>query len=334
VLLPVDTFAGGGVGSSDSLETTFVDSSGCFTFLWENDAFTFARTDGHYSNGMRLSYVTGEDRVGGLLASTGRLLRMGSGDGHLRASLAVGQSLFTPEDISNPDPIPDDRPYAAWLYGSLGLVADNRRGVTMLALSLGMVGPSAGGEEAQKWVHDLIGSPEPLGWANQLQDEFTVQFSFWRLWRPLPRPEASAKGGRITTEILPHVETELGNVFVSGAGGGTFRIGSNLPADYGPPRIQPAVPGSEFFIPSRGLAWYFFAGVEGRVVLHNLFLDGNTFQESLSVDRNVLVGDVQAGLALTLGRARGAFTYVIRSKEFSTQNRADQFGAVSLSFRF
>jgi len=46
------------------------------------------------------------------------------------------------------------------------------------------------------------------------------------------------------------------------------------------------------------------------------------------------VGDVQAGLALTLGRARGAFTYVIRSKEFETQRAADQFGAILFSFRF
>jgi len=301
---------------------------------WENDAFTFVHTDGHYSNGLRLTYMTGEDRTGSLLASVGRVFPMIPDHGHLRASYSLGQSLFTPEDISNPDPIPDDRPYAAWLYGSMGLIADNRRGLATLELSLGVVGPSAGGEAVQKWVHEFIGSPEPMGWHNQLQNEFTVQLSGWRLWRKPLGGNAEARGGGIGADALPHLGAELGNVFVYGSGGVTFRVGSNLPGDYGPPRIRPSVPGSEFFVPSRGLAWYFFAGCEGRVVLRNLFLDGNTFKLSMSVDKEPLVGDVQAGLALTLGRARGAFTYVIRSKEFETQRAADQFGAILLSFRF
>lgn len=255
-------------------------------------------------------------------------------DGRLRMSFALGQSIYTPEDISNPDPIPDDRPYAGWLYASLGLMAGNGGGLGTLGLSLGLVGPSAGGEQVQKWVHDLIQSPDPLGWDNQLQDEFTLQLSGWRLWRSVLAGHPDDPGDGPGADLFTHAGAELGNAFVYGAAGAAFRVGNRVPDDYGPPRIRPAFPGSEFFVPSRGLAWYFFAGFEGRLVLHNIFLDGNTFKESQSVDRNPWVGDVQAGVALTLGRLRGAFTYVIRSKEFSTQRKPDQFGAIVFSYRF
>jgi lipid A 3-O-deacylase len=47
-----------------------------------------------------------------------------------------------------------------------------------------------------------------------------------------------------------------------------------------------------------------------------------------------LVGDVVYGAAITFDRMRIAFTHVIRSREYSTQTKADQFSAVDLSFRF
>ena len=112
------------------------------------------------------------------------------------------------------------------------------------------------------------------------------------------------------------------------------RLGRRLPHDYGPPRIQPSLPGSGFFVPQNGFGWYLFAGVEGRAVARNIFLDGNTFRDSRSVDKEPLVGDLQFGFALTWSDVRLGYTHVLRTREFKTQGKTSEFGAVSLSIQF
>jgi hypothetical protein len=113
-----------------------------------------------------------------------------------------------------------------------------------------------------------------------------------------------------------------------------LRIGYDLPADYGPPRVRPSLPGSDFFIPQKKLGWYLFAGVEGRAVVRNIFLDGNTFVDSHSVDKKPFIGNLQTGLALIYGDVRLSYTHVFNTREFEGQQEAGEFGAVSLSYRF
>jgi hypothetical protein len=135
-------------------------------------------------------------------------------------------------------------------------------------------------------------------------------------------------------DVTPHVGGALGNVFTHLATGFTIRIGDDLPNDYGPPRIRPSLPGSDFFVTDDPFGWYLFVGVEGRLVGRNIFLDGNTFTDSHSVDKKRIVGDLQAGLAMTAGDARISYTYVLRAREFEGQNNKDGFGSINLSYRF
>lgn len=99
-------------------------------------------------------------------------------------------------------------------------------------------------------------------------------------------------------DVIPHFGGSLGNVFTYAAAGLTVRIGPDLDEDFGSPRIRPSLPGGGFFRSKKGFNWYLFAGIEGRLILHNIFLDGNTFSSSHSVDKKLWVGDLQAGLAI------------------------------------
>ncbi|MBU6297429.1 MAG: DUF2219 family protein [Alphaproteobacteria bacterium] len=98
-------------------------------------------------------------------------------------------------------------------------------------------------------------------------------------------------------------------------------------------RIEPSLPGSNFFEPTSDFSAYVFVGIDGRAIARNIFLDGNTWQSSRSVAKKNLVGDLELGAAMTFARVRLAFTHVFRSREYASQTSADQFGAVSLSFR-
>jgi lipid A 3-O-deacylase len=66
----------------------------------------------------------------------------------------------------------------------------------------------------------------------------------------------------------------------------------------------------------------------------NIFLDGNTFEDSRSVDKKILVGDLEAGIAITFGDVRLAYTHVYRTEEFHGQEDADLFGTLNLTIRF
>jgi len=74
--------------------------------------------------------------------------------------------------------------------------------------------------------------------------------------------------------------------------------------------------------------------VDGRAVARNVFLDGNTWRESRSVDKETLVGDLQWGAAVTWKGVRASYTHVRRTREFETQGPSSDFGAFAVSVAF
>jgi hypothetical protein len=96
----------------------------------------------------------------------------------------------------------------------------------------------------------------------------------------------------------------VGNVYDYVNAGAMGRFGLNLPDDFGPTRIDPSLPGTNFFEPTVAISIYSFAGWDGRAIARNIFLDGNTWQSSRHVDKIPLVSDFQLGLAIARDRWR------------------------------
>ncbi len=304
------------------------DDKWMFNLQVENDLF--AGSDAHYTNGIRLSLLSPEGAVPEWVRSGADLIPMFPIGGRLRVAYSLGQNMYTPSDIQTANPDPRDRPYAGWLYGGIGLVSDTGRRLDSIELDLGVIGPWSQAEPTQKFVHEIIGSPRPQGWDYQLENEPGGVLFYETKWRNVKEFEVLGLG----VDFTPHVGAALGNVFTHAAVGGTVRVGRDLPADYGPPRIRPSLPGSGFFTPSRNFGWYLFFGAEGRAVARNIFLDGNTFDDSRSVDKKILVGDLEAGIAITFGDVRLSYTHVYRTEEFHGQEAADLFGTLNLTIRF
>jgi hypothetical protein len=301
--------------------------SSAISIIFENDVFY--DTDRHYTNGIRLSGEIALNDVPEWLQDAARQFPFFPDDGTMRAGFAVGQSIYTPPDITLENPPLDERPYAGWLYGSIGLVAESGRQLDQLELSLGVVGPASLADETQKFVHEITGSDDPRGWDTQLKNEPGVVLTYQHSWRGYGEPEPG-----LGFDATPHVGGALGNVFTYANAGVTLRFGEHRPNDYGPPRIQPSLPGSGFFDSPDGFGWYVFAGIEGRAVVRNIFLDGNSFTDSRSVDKEPFVGDLQFGVALTWQGVRLSYTHVLRTREFESQDESDNFGAFSASVRF
>ena len=79
---------------------------------------------------------------------------------------------------------------------------------------------------------------------------------------------------------------------------------------------------------------YAFAALDGKVVLRNIFLDGNTFQDSHSVDKNPFTLDLITGIGIRMGRFNISYAYVFWTKKFKTETRNQVFGALNLSYSY
>lgn len=303
------------------------DPYGTFTFSIENDMF--GGSDRYYTNGFQFAYRSGSADLPGPLEWLNQRLDWLMGPGNLRWGWAAGQSLFTPEDTETTQPDPRDRPYAGYLYGALSLSRTSELTSNLFELQLGVVGPSALGEFVQNNYHDLINIDQTNGWKTQLKDEPAITALYERRWR---RPLGQI--GPVQVEAIPALNISLGNVQTYAGAGALFRMGQGLEADYGPPRMRPALAGSTWIQPRQELGWYLFAGVDGRAVARDIFLDGNTWRESRSVDKRLLAGDFQAGAAVLWRGVRFSYTQVWRSEEFYGQKGTQSFGSLSVSFRF
>ena len=303
------------------------------SIMEEDDFWAPDNLDRHYTHGIEFLGTSGEVRDPAwqrpfqwwplFPETTGALSR--------RYEILGGENMYTPDNLLPSTPDPHDRPYAGWLYGGAALMQDTEaRQFDRFAVRLGTIGPASGAGQLQSKVHLLIDNPQPMGWGAQLHDEPTLDLFEERKWR-FYRPT----GGGLGVDAIPQVSARAGNVYDYVAAGGMVRFGRNLLVDYGPPRIDENL-GAPYANPTNGegpWTWYGFLGTEGRLVAHNIFLDGNSFQRSPSVDKEPAVGDAELGVALAYEHLQLAYTYVYRSIEYRSQDHPDHYGGIDLTFR-
>ena len=299
------------------------DQGGNWSLVVENDLFQDA--DRFYTNGIRIGHALPERLTPGWLESIAAGTGLFPDSSEYRSVFTLGQNMYTPRDITVPIPDPEDRPYAGWLYATAGIAGVKDDRLNSLELSVGVVGPASGAGEVQDWFHGLIGADDPQGWDFQLENELALMATYQRQWNARNRDLGPFEIG-----FSPHAGFAVGNVFTYANGGATLRFGQDMEQDFGPPRIQPSVPGAGL-VGTDGWGWYVFASAEGRAVAQNIFLDGNTFVDSPSVDKHPFVADVQLGFVLGTGAVKLGYTHVFRTEEFEGQDDNAGFGAFSLT---
>lgn len=315
--------------------------SGSITLAWENDLF--ARTDRDYTNGVKLTWssalLTGAEESERLPGWSRRLFDplpwMNDPRDRRGFSLSIGHSIYTPVEMTRSDFIADDRPFAGHLYLGLGLHADDGRRLTTWEASLGVVGPLALGEQLQNLAHTLVSSAQANGWEHQLPNQPALDFSVQRKWRVWDWQADNGFG----IGILTHLGGHFGNVAIYANGGAELRFGFHLPRDYGSCPIRSACEmngvtalDGQHRLSDHSLTYHLFAGVDGRAVLYDLFVDGGLNGPDPDIDRRPLVADVMAGISLHYQSIRASYAYVLRTRQFRQQEENQLFGAVTLTY--
>lgn len=320
------------------------DKSWTFTFRFENDLF--AGTDEHYTNGIKLSWISPDlsrFRDSEQLPEWGKRivnrLPYSQVEGLQRNIVfAIGQNMYTPADIEARALIRDDRPYAGWLYGSAAFHNKDYRHLDTFEVHAGIVGPLSLAHEAQDLVHELRGIDQANGWNNQLHNEPGLNLVYEHKDRIITPVTLAGFG----FDAITHYGGALGNIFTYANAGVEARLGWNLPTDFGTSLIRP---GGETNAPAdtrdpryrtagNGLSLHAFAAVSGRLVLRDIFLDGNTFRDSHSVDKEYLVGDLVVGASLIVNGFKLSYAQVIRTREFKGQQQGNDFGSITVSYTY
>lgn len=304
-------------------------------FTYENDS-PF-RTDRFYTNGIQFSTKSSSDTRGDFSrAATGALCAwFGCDASRVFTSQAnFGQLIFTPQDITRPEPQPLDRPWAGLLYyeQSYAFLSPDQRSLTTLTGQLGVTGRASLAEPAQKLAHRLLDRPRPEGWDNQIGGSLAFMASAER--RTAREALSTDLGNDVRLNTATYWRLAAGTIHTYAAAGLAVVIGKDLPP------VSPAPPGigNKLAGDAQALAagstsclapWLqctAFGSVEGRLVGYNLFLDGRAFRSDPAVKRRNFVRDLQLGTRFDFPNTRTSshgpwfiqFKITRRSPEFKS----------------
>lgn len=315
-----------------------------FNLYLENDMF--GETDRHYTNGIRLSCISADltsyledPSLPAWVKETNRRLRFFHGlkdQQELERNLVIslGQTMFTPSDKYASELIEDDRPYAGFLYLGFAYHIRDEEQLDSLEMNLGMVGPASLAENAQDLVHDIRNIDKFNGWDNQLENELGLELVYehkhrFKLTHQWPHQD-----------FIAHSGVSLGNIATYLNLGGEYRIGWQLPEDFGTSSLRS---GGDNSSPGRGDARYCqrlicglhaFISFDTRLVARDIFLDGNTFESSHSVDRRPVVSDAAIGFSFLVDGWKISYAKVFRTREFEEQQDPHEYGSLSISYSF
>lgn len=307
----------------------------------DNDMFGGLGQDQGYSNGFLVSWVSpnlvhyvGDDCLPSPIQYLNNKLSMLHPEGfdEQNMTLGIGQMMYTPSNRKRKDVIKNDRPYAGALMFSVGYNARKDSHLRTTQLRFGMVGPAAQADNAQNSWHDIIGVDRFHGWGNQLKNEPAFQLIHERRNRSIRQERSNGWGWDITN----HWGASLGNFATYANIGSEFRIGYRLPDDFGTAPLRPAGENTAPLHTPRTNGWngHLFVALDGRWMLRDITLDGNTFRTSHSVKKRPFVADVGYGFAFYNGNWRVALARYHRTKEFHGQKESPVYGTITLSRRF
>ncbi|MCI5044623.1 MAG: lipid A deacylase LpxR family protein [Aquisalinus sp.] len=312
-------------GSLSLMTGTALAEDATYTVVIEND-YVFNQ-DRDYSSGFQLDYVSpakqGRDGLTGRIARD--VLQATSSD-PVRKRIAVGQYIFIPEDTSSPGTPGGQHPYAGFLYGTYGVLAQKGQDrLDSFHIQVGLTGEPSLAEEVQDVFHNAFGDDEAQGWDSQLDTELAFAATYDQA-----RKYPVFQWGDLESEVIANAGLTAGTLLTQAHVAANWRLGFDLGDDFGPVKLYPYVSAGQWDNQSR-LSGYIYLGGTVRAVARDIFLDGNTFSDSESVDKEFFVPDWNAGAVVQLGVAQVSFTYQERGQSYETQDTPHKTASVNFS---
>ncbi len=318
--------------------------------VWsENEAWVYG-PDGisNYSNGLQVSLSPATPHEPCADDCSGQLFRRfvdivnileaknDSPDNEIWLRYGLAHQFFTPDDITIPTLQPDDRAYAGWLSTSLDIVnealirdtdGDDRRYRNSVGLRIGVIGPASFGEELQKFWHSVCDCNDPQGWDLQLQNELGFIYSLGHD-RQIIRDDISEGW---SYDVIGSGQVAIGNIYSGVELGAIVRLGYKLSSRWAAKTMADTSYDDSGIDSDPG--FFLFAGLTGRYVARDIFVDGNTWRDSHSVNRTPFVSDQILGMGIRWNHLELRLTMTRRTDQYRSQAGPVRFGSVVLVWK-
>ncbi|GJM61304.1 hypothetical protein PEDI_18560 [Persicobacter diffluens] len=286
----------------------------------ENDFFFF--TDKYYTNGVALSYIDPVFKHSPLIYPLSPFVR---DNNQIVSGILFRQNMYTPDDTHLDIDRSGDRPYASTL--TISQIAysfiPERKLRFRTAFTTGLVGQYALGGITQGLVHKITPSHPPLGWENQIRNDFLMNYFF------------EVDKGLWTSslmDVILHGETAVGTWQDNVGVGARIRFGHRSPYF-----SQIAPLGAS---PRRGFDFYLTFGADVKAVFYDATMQGGlvfNYEESPHVIERVevepIVQQYYSEMGLSFRRHQIVGKVVLLSPEFIGSGW-HRFGSVSYKLWF
>lgn len=305
----------------------------------DQDLFVpFTNEDRDYTMGVAVEFFWAKEKglypFDNLVRQTAELLGMKGSEKNIVYSFMLGTLAYTPDDLSDTQPIYNDRPYSSLIYLSNKRVRADDKNAIAAEVLLGVIGTNFS-RDVQSGFHsiyrDIAGTTEPVepqGWANQISNggELTM-----RLRLSKSRLQFSEPG---LWDLATTYGFSLGfqtNINASLA----FRLGDiksqfwSLPFDpVNRGNFLPATPKNE---------WYLWSAIRAHLVGYDALLQGQFRHSEVTFKSDEIehfVYDTAVGLTLGFEKSQLTFSANMKSSDLKLTTRKQVWGSVNYLYHF
>jgi hypothetical protein len=238
----------------------------------------------------------------------------------ISSAFHFGQQFYTPDDISIRELIPNDWPYAGWLYVGGSWKASNNQRAAISDLYLGFTGDWSLAREVQTEWHKIVSATHPEGWDNQIGTRFGVIVAHSRHWVVAEREADKHRW----LEVTPFVGGNVGNIMTDGYAGGRVKVGWNITRDWSHPAIGPTARQTDTIEPG---PFEVFLSLDGRarVVPYNVFFDA---ADAHTIHRRIGIAEAGVGVGVRVGSFMFTYRVAKISKEYDEALTHHEFKAL------
>ncbi|MFT5880588.1 MAG: lipid A 3-O-deacylase [Moritella sp.] len=302
-----------------------VSQAGGWLFGMHNDVIS--KEDGNYSNAVFINYTAEDPRLNNVFWQS--LTAFDPNSLKYAVNYQFGQKMWTPSDIAEPEPQPDERPYAGLLFGEASVLGYSEVSSYRASLMIGTVGEQSRAGDTQKSIHEMIGATTPLGWDNQIENQAVFQVTVEAdqlVNRPLMFIGES--------DLSAYQRVAIGNFQSEIAFGATIRWGVDLGANYNnlslhPHRLQ------GMLLPPDSSGIMLFATSEMRYRFNDITIEGDLPKTVPAVTLSHVQATAAAGVLAYYNTIGFKFSVVANTPDYEEDNHDEYLvGSLGLFWQF
>lgn len=289
-----------------------------FSITNDNDLYISTTQDRYYTNGVFLNYSFATDSI------SNKLIKK-------IYSFELGQKLYSPFRANVRDISEHDRPFAGYLYAGAGF-KNFYENNSFFGLSgeIGVIGPSAFGEQSMNFVHSIYGFNPADGWKYQIKDAFALNFRADFVQPLIKRSnyfdlnwKNSANLGTVFTDISTGIFSRIGTKKLQSIAN-SIGFGSNLNNKK-----------SKF---NNEIETFFYINPMVRFALYDATIQGSflTSNNAVTYQLRPLVLTTEFGFWFTANRFNFKYMIVHQTKKLESERvpEGNLYGGIQINYLF